>query len=1646
MLFLLPLYAEAQSADAWVAAGRLKLQAHDLPGAQTDFQSAVKSSPTHPIANVFLAITRLALLEQQPSAQAWMTRWGFPLVGRDLYAWRAHPPSDLNDLPAVTPGRSIAETPDLLRTHFVPEISAALENLSTVTSPAFLLSLSALETGGQAVQVDQADVLLIRSGLYWLEYIGSTLHAWDLDIDLSVVQGLAAGGEISAESLLARFPKAFTFASTNDLSFARQALGQSIARYQEASELIRNRPPTVTRLFNWDPGMAADEASFRAVLDKVRLALEGPVLWDPARALSVDARALFTGKSSPRDWLPTFHGDAVVEGSFSDAGFGGLLSGVTPLDVEEFFGSRRDLFGVTFPGFQLVPRMESPRLAADGSIEMRVHGKEGGFVLLQVSTDLVHWKTLSGARLVDRVAAFRDFDTDRTAHRFYRVVSDPNSFTLSGRAFDAWNNRPMAGAVLHLDFPGLGIPAMDATTGPDGRYIFVVDLPSQFFSFHYNFSTSPPGYDPQARSDFAMQGEHIELPILFSDTSRFPLNDSFDNRIVLEGDQVSAIGYDGAGSAEFGEPEHDVLSVGPTYHSSLWWSYTPKVDGTVTLQLMGSVTQSLLAVYTGSSVQTLSRVTAEQWDRPGDQPSVKFHGNRGVEYLIAVDTLRPTYGAFELELRFSPSAGPASYRIDTIAGDLFPDAKDGIGAAARFSGPQGLARNATGNLWVTDWGNHLIREVSLNGVVTTIAGLPGNFGSVDGRKENVRFDQPSDVVFDRFGNAYVTDFGSHTIRKVTAEGAVTTVAGKAGKPGAIDGGIGVALFHNPSGIAITADGTLYVSEVWNHTVRRISTQGVVSTVAGAAEEPGFSDGPGPEARFDMPVDLEADAAGNLYVADLNNHLIRRITPGGRVDTIAGQPHTAGSIDGNRGTALLESPYALALDSLGNLGFVQGNHTVRRLTPAGDVITLAGLASVSGSADGTATRARFRSPSGIVSDGQGGWWIDDFGNNAVRRLTAAGQVTTLAGLAVTNASDGIGAAARFNGPAGVALEASGSLIVGDWNNQTIRRIYPSGEVVTLAGMPGARGVEDGHGAEARFTSPADVAVSPDGTIVVAEWENHLLRRITPDGTVSTLAGDPAISGSEDGTGPEAHFVFPSGLCVDGAGTVYLADAGAHLIRRVTSKGVVTTVAGSEGVSGSANGNALDASFSYPSDVAIDEGGNLYVADSGNHVIRKIAPDGTVSTFAGAMGASGGDDGPRLAARFSQPSLLAFGPEKALFVVEASHTLRRISAAGLVQTLAGSTGEPGYFDGAGTAARFRFPSGLAVGADGTAWIADYGNNVIRAVPALGDTWTLAGLAVPGAVDGVGNVARFDGPSGLAVDSSGALYVADWNNSTLRNVSPNGAVTTVAGSAGHPGISDGAGRLAQFVMPADVVLDSHGNAFVVDAGAHTVRKVTPQGEVTTFAGKGGEAGSADGGRLAARFNSPGGIGIGTDDTLYIADSANHTVRKIEPSGLVSTVAGRAEEPGNVDGWGLEARFTYPADVVVDSQGNLYVADAANNSIRKITTQGQVVTLAGYRGRPGTADGVGKVARFRTPLSLAIDPSGDLIVADYLNLTLRRVSPSGEVSTIAGFPGAPSLADGSGPVARFKAPGGIAIDAAGQIYISDYVGNVIRKGKVTP
>ena len=546
---------------------------------------------------------------------------------------------------------------------------------------------------------------------------------------------------------------------------------------------------------------------------------------------------------------------------------------------------------------------------------------------------------------------------------------------------------------------------------------------------------------------------------------------------------------------------------------------------------------------------------------------------------------------------------------------------------------------------------------------------------------------------------------------------------------------------------------------------------------------------------------------------------------------------------------------------------------------------------------------------------------------------------------------------------IKLDSNGNMYTADYTNNKIIKITPSGVVTTLAGS-GAQGSIDGNGTAASFNNPQGLAVDSTGNVYVADTGNHRIRKITPAGLVTTLAG--STSGSIDGTGIAAKFNSPNGLAVDSIGNVYVADTNNSRIRKITPAGVVSILAGSTPGSTDATGTA--AKFSYPRSVVVDSStGMLYVADTDNHKIRKITPDGVVSTLAGST--YGFADGIGTAASFYFPSGLALDSTGNVYVVDDKIRIRKInSVSSDVSTLMTIVN---YMNQ---------PSGVAVDSTGNIYVVNSGDQKIYIITSGGSVSTFAGSTTE-STDENGTAASFSYPRGVAVDGLGNVYVADTGNHMIRKITPAGLVTTVAGSTS--GFADGTGTAARFSGPQGLAVDSTGNIYVADTNNFKIRKITPDGVVSTLAGS--TYGFADGIGINASFKHIFGVSVDSTGNVYVADTYNNMIRKITPDGVVSTLAGST--PGSTDATGTNAKFNSPNGLAVDSIGNVYVADSGNNKIRKITPDGVVSTLAGS-GLRGSEDGIVTAASFNSPNGVALDSKGNIYVADINNKKIRKIT----------------------------------------------------------
>jgi sugar lactone lactonase YvrE len=617
---------------------------------------------------------------------------------------------------------------------------------------------------------------------------------------------------------------------------------------------------------------------------------------------------------------------------------------------------------------------------------------------------------------------------------------------------------------------------------------------------------------------------------------------------------------------------------------------------------------------------------------------------------------------------------------------------------------------------------------------------------------------------------------------------------------------------------------------------------------------------------------------------------------------------------------------------------------------------------------------------------------------------------------------------------------------------------------VAGQPGGAGWVDGVGAAAHFSDPWTLA-SDGARLFVADGST--IRVVDPStAAVSTLAGTFGVVGGDDGVGADASFYQPSGM-VASQGILYLTDTENHTIRRIdVATAEVTTIAGAYGVNGAADGTGGAARFREPEGLALDEGGTLYIADTDNATIRRMdLTTGKVSTLAGTAGVLGVDDGAGTDARFGAPKAITLDGKGALYVIDHGNlSLRKVMLAdgtvstvvtfpsapngmtrdgddlllslddqrivrvvldgGTITTVAGAENQSGFVDGAASLARFsRRPAGLLDDGAGVLYVADEGNYALRKITLAGrEVTTFAGANSSGSADGTGTEVRFRAPQGVVTDGSRFAYVADTSNHTIRRVTLKGGETiTVAGAAGESGSADGAPDAARFDQPSGLTLDRDMNLlYVADSGNRTVRTVDLASGEVTTLSQ----------AAAAHLEHPAGLAL-DGSRLFITDSGSHTVVSLDTRTAESkVVAGEAMTSGAVDGLGKEARFDSPAGIVADGRGTLFVADVMNDTIRKVViATGEVTTLAGRAGLRGSADGVGSGARFAYPSGVALDAAGNLFVADSGNNSVRRLDVrSGAVTTVIGSPALSGVLLGSLP-ARLTSPVAIASTTDGRL-----------------
>ena len=828
----------------------------------------------------------------------------------------------------------------------------------------------------------------------------------------------------------------------------------------------------------------------------------------------------------------------------------------------------------------------------------------------------------------------------------------------------------------------------------------------------------------------------------------------------------------------------------------------------------------LLDVAGDAGVKSLSVSLTNHWGLPiGTLPNGTATG------------LRVVFSSFTNQSSF-PNIESQS-QVATLAGSGSAGSADGYLTSATFSSPRGCAVDASNNTYIADFTSNKIRKIN-NGLVSTVAGS-GSAGTANGLGKVATFNGPWGIAYNTVDGAlYVADNTGNDVRRITLAGQVSTVAGT-GSAGESNGTSGSnATFNGPEGVAVDSSGNIYVADVTGNTVRKIAYTGSDRTLATS-----YTVTTVVSSGLSSPAGIAVDSYGAVYIAGSGNNKIQRVDSAGDLTTIAGTG-TGSESDGDGSSATFNGPTGIAAvnggfvvsDATGNVIrelFLRGNGASTPSDPTSwQVASIAGTGS-SGSNNGTGDVATFSAPSLIAVDKSGNVIVTDSSNNLLRKVSPnngffpIGVTSGSAPSELVRLSNPTGDIDGSNAP---YIAYAGSLASGATSSaQNWNFVIPSGvtafsftvnveadttaltppggtsgsgstsvNVRTLAGS--SSGFKDGAGSLALFSGPKYVASDASGNLYVSDNANYALRRISPSGQVSTIAGvvgTGAGSGPADGQGNVAVLAGPTGVAVSLDGTaVYFGDGNTVRCASIASGAdatlasnwYVATIAGQNGTAGKTDGDGTTALFDVVSGCALDSGGNVYAAESTGNRVRRIqfrggdptlAVDWQVSTFAGDNSATAG--------------------------------------------ASGST------NATGTSARFNAPMGLATDTAGNVYVADSGNNKVRMITPAAVVTTFAGSGTAGHVDSATAASvQFNSPRGITLDSSDYVYVTDFTSDWVRRVSQSGATETVAGT-GSSGTANGTGNAATFASPQGIAVSPSGNLYVCDTATdNAVRLIQP------------------------------------------------------------------------------------------------------------------------------------------------------------------------------------------------------------------------------
>jgi sugar lactone lactonase YvrE len=589
--------------------------------------------------------------------------------------------------------------------------------------------------------------------------------------------------------------------------------------------------------------------------------------------------------------------------------------------------------------------------------------------------------------------------------------------------------------------------------------------------------------------------------------------------------------------------------------------------------------------------------------------------------------------------------------------------------------------------------------------------------------------------------------------------------------------------------------------------------------------------------------------------------------------------------------------------------------------------------------------------------------------------------------------------------GVAVDSSGNFYIADASLNRVFKVS-SGTLTVVAGNGLAGyGGDGGPATLAYLSNPNGVAVDAAGDIFIADTSNCRIREVNTSGTISTIAGYGVCGYNADAIAAKlAYLNNPYAVAVDSSGNVYIADTYNHRVRMVDTSGIIHTVAGI-GMYGY-NGDGFPATAAFlnsPYGVAVDLSGNVYIADTNNCRIREVT-GGNIYTVAGTYNCFFNGDGLATSADLANPKGVAVDASGNVFLSDTNNQRIREVIGGNIVTIAGN-GNGGYNGDNFTATSVEVfnPQGVAVDTSDDVFVADSQNHRIRELTIGGNMGTAAGngtSAACAALNGyIGTDEVFCSPQGVSIDGSGDLFIADQGANLVSEINSSGILTVLAGDGTFGFNGDGIATAQNLSGPTKAIVDSMGNVYIADAGSNRIRKVDTSGNMTTIAGSGVLGFDGDGPATSHALSSPTGIAFDNSGNLLIADYGNDRIRRVDAGGNMTTIVGVGSPGFSGDGGlAIYANLNSPRDVAVDSTGNIFIADSTNNRVRKVDTSGNITTVAGTGSCFLSSDGLAIASAICTPSSVSIVGSGTIAVSEAGNARVRYIFSDGTIKTVAG------------------------------------------------